>query len=361
MREIYINLEDVKNFFCKKRSSNQIISKRILGITMRYVRGTKYREMLYFLDYVTPYINENIEWLKKDFKKKSKHKYIAGKTFEQDSIKIERIMNKINPEVFPPATGKFRMMQMYILDFAKEVLNDIDLNLDISIWLDGGSLLGAIRHKGFIPWDDDMDFALLRPDYEKLIKYLTNKYITIDTKDWLIGVSFEEKLNEALKKFPNKIFCFRHIDSFKCVKGTIDKFAILDFFSFDYYNDIHNVDSLQKYFKTIKEETLLAKTYQDVFDIQQREISLQENIVNKSNVINAGVDNFGFYWHSVKENLRETDIFPLKKVKFEDWEFYAPNNHHNYLKSIYNFYNKLPKNGIHLGTHVNTKNLNLED
>lgn len=59
-----------------------------------------------------------------------------------------------------------------------EIVNVIDAACKkhgITYYADWGTLLGAVRHKGFIPWDDDMDIALKRPDFEKLMQVLPDE------------------------------------------------------------------------------------------------------------------------------------------------------------------------------------------
>ena len=56
------------------------------------------------------------------------------------------------------------------LEIVKKIAEICD-EININYYVIFGSLIGAIRHKGFIPWDDDFDIAMLRPDYDKFLEY----------------------------------------------------------------------------------------------------------------------------------------------------------------------------------------------
>ena len=68
---------------------------------------------------------------------------------------------------FPTAVGVARELQKAETIFLKEIVKVFEKH-GIRYWLDGGTLLGSIRHGGFIPWDDDIDIGVMREDYDKL-------------------------------------------------------------------------------------------------------------------------------------------------------------------------------------------------
>lgn len=105
-------------------------------------------------------------------------------------------------------------LQVVMLDLFKE-FKRVCRKHNLRYFLIGGSALGAIRHQGFIPWDDDLDIGMPRPDYDKLMK-LTSEFkhpyfLQNHKTDWGYSLGFA-KLRNSSTSFIEKTYHYQKIN-----------------------------------------------------------------------------------------------------------------------------------------------------
>ena len=126
---------------------------------------------------------------------------------------ISKLISNEDFSVYNGENTILRKAQLRMLEILVQVSSICDKHA-IPYWIDYGTLLGAVRHNGFIPWDDDLDISILKKDYTKLSKVLQKELpLNLVFQNW----KNEKKLNKNGEKWlklglfskPTKVLRFK--------------------------------------------------------------------------------------------------------------------------------------------------------
>ncbi len=249
-----------------------------------------------------------------------------------------------NPYLEQYKAEQLRSCQLKQLSILKEI-HHICQRHDISYWLDGGTLLGAVRHQGFIPWDDDIDIAMTEDDMARFVciapgelsknLYLQTPQNEPDSKEPIVKVRdlnsfYLETSDNPAAHYPKGVF----VDIFPMVaypslsrkwvkiisRGISKSYSIL------HKSHYYSLRSFAEFF-WFGAKYLFFKTVWSILGLVCPKKEYMSNIL-----INNG---YGIMH-------RQDAIFPLGTIQFEGITFSAPANPDAYLKDLYKNYMEIP-------------------
>ena len=226
------------------------------------------------------------------------------------------------------AQGKLRKRQLQTVEVATSFFEKIS-ELNIKPFLYAGNLLGYVRHGGFIPWDDDVDFGLMREDYEKLRSFC---YEHMHQSSDCVG---EKK--ETFRSEMDDYFWVNFGDHIGVVNVLSDGREYgMDFFSMDCYDENYTFEELRKYACNLKEKLIEAKSDEEKRDLIADAFRENDHVVKESNHIYFGIDNMDIMQKYHRgEWISGNVVFPLRQIKFEEKEFWIPNDPEKFVQYIY--------------------------
>ena len=240
-------------------------------------------------------------------------------------------------------------------DILKEV-DKICKAENLKYFISGGTLIGAVRHKGFIPWDDDIDIGMLRSDYEKFLEVADNY---LDGEKYYIQTMFnDDNFGHSFAKVRLKGTLF--IEYMSGSVGAHNEIFI-DIFPYDNAPE----GKVARFFHGkaiyIKKHLLWSKTgYNMDFVSGPKKLlytvsdfiakfcskdglkkSLEKSLTKYDDRETASIVTNGSYKYSREILKREwaTDLIPLD---FEGCRFMGPRDYDGFLTKVYGNYMELP-------------------
>ncbi|SFT77154.1 lipopolysaccharide cholinephosphotransferase [Selenomonas sp. GACV-9] len=244
-------------------------------------------------------------------------------------------------------------IQIQIMD---EVVKYCDEN-NIKYWLDSGTMLGAIRHKGYIPWDDDIDIGMLREDYDRFIHTFNekskSKYIldcveinpmcrfpfakVFDCNTVLYEEDIKLSVNIDVFVFDNAP---KNIIHFKwmCFKRNV--FNRLN--ACQYGNGVRVKNKIKYY---------IYKAMRPLLNLFPKNYFARKVVENSRSCMRNKSDYIGDFTSVSNALLKKEYVKELVKVDFENKKYNVPSEYDCWLKKVYGNYMEFPPEEERVGKH----------
>lgn len=256
-----------------------------------------------------------------------------------DSKLQEQLHKKYNPEGSLLRKAQLRMVKMLVF------LDDVCTKYDLRYWLDSGTLLGACRHGGFIPWDDDTDVCMPLEDLRKLKKImaserLSNEFVLQTPEDdknyirldWCVLRDLKSEYFQESEYHRHLKYRGLQIDIFPVERGirpVLKKIVVKSYCDW-IFTDLVMKSKLpyNLSFKIAKVAQLFTgKIMIPFFRLFNRK--------------DADYYSFSFGVNFFSRRYLK-NIYPLKKISFEGHLLNAPQKPDPYLTDIYGDWRKIP-------------------
>ena len=241
---------------------------------------------------------------------------------------------------------EIKVKQLYILDEVVKFCNENN----ITYFLCGGTLLGAIRHKGYIPWDDDLDLMMPRKDYEEFVDKFSHPDINLNSSRISDDYYYPFlKLEDKHTEMKEHIFIGQNrnlgvnIDIFPLDVMPNDSKALKAFLKRMFF--LRKCLKLKRVKITgVKVDDFLRKIGRKImmrYTVQEFNEKLTSAALKYKDQ-NTGYMGIVVWGYGRKEYCR-TEIFDGKvEVEFEGKKYFAPVGYDEYLTNVYGDYMQLP-------------------
>lgn len=253
----------------------------------------------------------------------------------QGDERIEDTKKRVVASI-PKAVGETRVMQkgnLYLLTLLKNICEENN----IKFWICGGTLLGAVRHGGFIPWDDDIDIGMMREDAEKFAEVLAER------DDIMVDYAFKSQRYLRILKLTFKspapfwvdIMVYDYSDAKKT--GDAEAWAVIRETRRKMREELERIKPLlsRQYVAESIDNDKDREMVEKIFD----KYVAQLPPVHEKNSIYRAIDSLQARWQMI---FAKDLIFPFGEIEFEGVMFPCPNQYEEMLTIQYGDYMDLP-------------------